>query len=433
MAPPPVSKRSPFAHARSNCTSLRTANAHVSNSGLPSALSAGNRIGAVSSVRPSPSDSVANSNDLLAYPKPRADYYPIRAISASFYAIIACIRRLLQSRLPCWLLLVFLPVLFLFSPAYHSPFLHSISQRPPTLSKPLVFAGKSTSDAGDLSKAAVALCIAGQMRTFRSSPVQLSILFHVLQPLRDAGHYVHVFFHVASDDIIPADLTISRSTNIFMSFAPASVTTFPVTTRCPVKSCPIKRDTACPHTLLRADECMSQVRAHELVNNVTFSWIYRTRPDIVFATNITLPSQLSDDLTVYTNMHSPYTNIYSHPWLRKTFPYSQNLLHAPVGDLIHIAPRRLASVVFSASKAFQDCHLFSMPNGTITPEVALSYWFARHAVSYRPMPWLWMLVRRFSGPECGNIPFIRTENTSLDYRYMQTCLSYKRTGVLPPI
>lgn len=364
--------------------------------------------------------------------KPRHDFYAVRA-NPSPSALSLRIRRLLLTRVPTWVFLLLFLLSVIFSHASLSSWMVSILRRDASFSEPVHIAHGRVDPREDATKAAVAVCIAGQMRTFRLFPVRLSILYHVLEPLRDAGHPVHVFFHVASGDISKSDFKTSPSTNLFMPFAPATLTTFPVTPRCPVKPCPIPRDTGCPHTLLRADECMMQVRAFERHTNVTFAWIYRTRPDIVIATNISLPSQLPDDLTLYTNMHEPFTNTYAHPWLRQTFPYSSRLLHDPVGDLVHIVPRRLAAVVFSASQAFQDCHLFHMPNGTITPEVALTYWLAKHAVTYRPMPWLWMLVRQYSGPECAKIPFIYTGNSSTDEQYMRTCLSYKRTGVLPPL
>lgn len=304
----------------------------------------------------------------------------------------------------------------------------------------------------------VAVCIAGQLRTFTQVQVRMSIMYHVLEPLRDAGFDVHTFFHLAESDASQLDMVdIARagSNNMFSSFGPATLsfsspdakhhhhheglnTKWKTDDNCPVPRCASpeadRADKVCPRTLLRADECMQQVRAvqRRLKNNRTFDWIVRTRPDIALATNISISSDMPTT-QLYANMHMPEMSLHAHDWLRQRFPNNTARVLSdrhPIGDLVHIVPASVAPVVFSASQAWMDCDLFNIHSGTIGPEVALIYWLVKHNLPYTPMPWLWMIVRRFDGPVCENVRHIQTADAKMNEQMLKTCASFKQTGVL---
>lgn len=276
----------------------------------------------------------------------------------------------------------------------------------------------------------VAVCLAGQLRSFHLFPVRNSIIFHLLEPLRDAGYPVHTFFHVGEEDVSsPNDIT--ELPNVFSAFGPASFSFFPVSDVCPISMCPNSRKTICPHTLIRGDQCMRQIEYYERRHNVSFSWFYRSRPDIILATNISLPTHL-DRHVLYANMHIPETSEHAHEWIRAKFPQHSHIVQNPLGDLVHILSRDIAPVIFTASQAFHECELFNFNNGTIGPEVALTYWVVKHAVPYMSMPWLWILFREHTGPVCDNVAYIRTGNATIDQFMLHVCSSLKRTGVLPP-
>lgn len=317
-----------------------------------------------------------------------------------------------------------------------------------------VLTPKSILNGKQLRKSTVAVCIAGQIRTFRNPHVRSSIHYHILQSLRDKGFFVHTFFHLSTSDITHNDFdgiyNTETNDSIFTSFTPASFSFYrqpqPRSSTsylsiqdddCPVSKCQqphaSSRKVVCPHTLLRADECMRRVEIFQNKYNISFEWIIRTRPDIALASNISVSSLSTDK--VYTNMHMSHMSKFAHPWLRQQFPkYAPHILNSNndnvVGDLIYVVPAKLANVVFRASNAFQDCQLFQMSNGTIGPEVALVYWLVKHTLNFESFPWLWMIVRHDTGPVCENVKFIRTNDEDLNLQMDSLCHSFKSSGVL---
>lgn len=284
----------------------------------------------------------------------------------------------------------------------------------------------------------IAVCITGQLRSFSQLSLRQSIKRHLLAPLRDTDALVHVFFHVGHSSPHGARLLRVRHASklaelALQEFQPVRISYFseaalPGPGRKVCSNTTRTMSKTYPPALLRAEQCLDLIAHHEKKNAKAYDWIYKTRPDVAFGSNISVPSSLRND-TLYMNQHNPGTSVHAHTWLRERFGAQSSLIHEPVGDHIFAASREVANVAFRAKNAFRECELYTLPHGTLNSEVGLTYWLSRTQVRYKPLPWFWMLVRE-DGPECQRVQWIRNK-TGLPYpSVLQTCLRYKETGKL---
>lgn len=276
----------------------------------------------------------------------------------------------------------------------------------------------------------VAVCIAGQLRSFHIRSVRNSILQHMIKPLREAGYGVHVFFHIAKSD------HLHRNDSRIVAFAPLTVSKFHETKGCERPKCTRKRNTIyktnCPFALYRADECLSEMQRFEQHNAMRFTWVYRTRPDVMFGTNVSLPQGLRTD-TIYTNEHNPGTSVHAHEWLSKKFvsEMPKGGIRNAVGDHVIVGARKVAGVALGAGAAFRDCDLFDLPKGTLNAEVGLTYWLVKHGIRFETRPWFWILVRNdSSGADCERVRFIQRKEKKENMRLVHLCNLYNHGGLL---
>lgn len=280
-------------------------------------------------------------------------------------------------------------------------------------------------------KQRVALCISGHFRSFHKPSVHISIKRNIVDVLKEAGYSVDVFFHVGKKDK-PRSRTRSSaspvSRHVLNYFNPVSISYFKNNDNgCHMTNCATSsRKATCPYALVRTEECLEHVKKHELRSGFTYDWIYKTRPDIAFGSRLSVPDEL-DERYLYTNQHNPGTSAHAHRWLRQKFGEKAKILGSPVGDQVLVASRKVAQKAFQASKAFADCNLYDLPNGTLNAEVGLTYWLVRNDIQYRTLAWFWILVRDFEGPECERLVYIKEETQDL----MEKCMQYKRSGHIP--
>lgn len=368
--------------------------------------------------------------------------------------------RLLRTITSIMLRSFFLATLFLLPPLYlrtnssaWKGHLRAAADRPSALAsaQALVVSGFSLQRAAlvetglqldnDNNNTRVALCIAGHLRSFARQSVRDSIRRHVIRPLRASGADVDVFFHVGRGSVGKGGKRALRRRErkakaAMEEFLPTRVSFFdnrptpvswPPGTKCNTKRKIMKHH---PPALLRGYECLLDVERHEQETGVKYGWVYKTRPDVAFGSDLSTPGELRDD-TLYVNMHMPGTSTHAHRWLREQFKRKAMVLNAPIGDHVLVAARKVADVALRAVDAFRECHLYHMPNGTLNSEVGLTYWLVRNSVKYRAVDWFWMLVRDEEGPECFRVKWIRNATHHDDMLLTRRCLEYKQTDRIP--
>lgn len=282
----------------------------------------------------------------------------------------------------------------------------------------------------------VALCIAGHLRSFGNAAVHNSIKRRVIHVLEIAGWKVDVFFYVGRDDVPKGRTSVAQpggTYDVIRSFKPVRVLHFPNDpTDCPTHNCTHARQGSvpCPHALLRAHQCVATVKEYELENGLRYQWVYKTRPDVAFGSDISVPQELMHDV-VYMNQHIPGTSTHAHQWLRSKFLKNATVLNHAVADHVVIASREVAELVHMADDAYRDCRLYELPSGTLNSEVGLTYWVAQHGIRYKTLPWFWMLVRDAEGPECARVQYIRDENGKHNADLTRKCEEFRKTGVIP--
>lgn len=285
----------------------------------------------------------------------------------------------------------------------------------------------------------VALCITGHLRSFLQRSIRLSIHRHIIHPLQDTGFAPHVFFHVGLDDAprtgrARAQRSTWSALSAMREFHPVRISYFsnarlpgPKRLKCKTARPVFK---SFPPALLRTEECLDLVAAHEKQKGMRYQWVYKTRPDVAFGSNVSTPVSLRLN-TLYMNQHIPGASVHAHPWLREQFGSNASVLSAPVADHVLIAGRETAEIAFRAKDAFRDCRLYQLPSGTLNSEVGVTFWLVINKVRYETMPWFWMLVRDIEGPECHRVQWIRNQPGRHGPNLTEKCLVYKDTGQLP--
>lgn len=248
-----------------------------------------------------------------------------------------------------------------------------------------------------------------------------------------------VFFHVGLHDVPKKgtarsgkNLTFSNTRTLLAEFSPVHVSWYGKTvTECKQSTCESKNRSLCPHALLRLEQCLDDVEKVEGRIGKQYDWIYRSRPDIAFGSDISSPLSLHPKV-VYTNQHIAGTSVHAHPWIRNTFPKYKRLVRSPIGDQIVVAHRQIAETAFRAVHGSFDCQLMDrMDRGTLNSEVILTYWLVKHGIAYDTLPWFWMLVREKTGPECHRVEWIR-KNHTIDLDLVNRCLAFRQSGKIPP-
>lgn len=341
------------------------------------------------------------------------------------------------NRSACYARYVFIALIFFLLPSLYvnqnpltwSVLLSAAAERPTAQDATVLVTGMSISELPSASR--VALCIVGHPRSFRQPSVHRSIRERVIRVLRDAGYVVDIFFHMGRGDVPRKGTSAAGRDGLSAAIQvmnPVSVSRYSNTDVCKLPHC-APSSVQCPHALYRISQCLEKIQEYETRTGTVYDWIYKTRPDIAFGTNITTPSSLRSD-TLYMNRHLPGTSMHAHKWLREKFPNNSQILGGPVADHIFVASRDVAKVAFRASQAFQDCDLYKLPKGTLNSEVGLTYWLFFNQIRYKAMPWFWMLVRDVEGPECSRVQWIERGVNVRYHNFTAICIHYLRTGNL---
>lgn len=314
----------------------------------------------------------------------------------------------------------------------------------------------------DFSLPRLALCIAGNARTFHYPMVHKRIIENVVHPLRTVAN-VDIFFIIKLNDnprpLHPRSPRESSSTRAAMAkFRPVSIrelgpdddilhgihpgryhpvykteldannnTVHILTKRLLSKplhpSCdadPASR-VFVPYALHRTHQCLSEIRSYEAAHRyVTYKYLYRIRPDVVFLDVIPMPMLLAPRIVITNAV--PSVNIHTlTKWLQKT----EKTTPPDTGDHFLAALTDDADIAFSAVNGMHDCKFFKLPI-LRNPEAMLLFWLlTKKLTPITPMV-AWVLVREDNGPECKRVQMLKVTNSLLKDAMVRKCEHFKR-------
>lgn len=280
----------------------------------------------------------------------------------------------------------------------------------------------------------VAVCIAGNARTFHYPFMHATMLHNIVRPLRNL-YDTDVFFIIRTDDIgarqtelraladasatmaavrkfHAVNVTLITSEDDFAHsarFLPRSARHYErllAPAHCGVTAVPTVR---LPHALFRARQCLSLIEAHERRQRMRYDWVYRLRPDVLVFDRILLPAQLRRD-RLYTNQGRPnVTDGMARYW---------SATHAdgkagdgPIADQMSMSSRVVAGTALRAFDALDDCDLYNA-RGQHIPEGIYRFWMMKRGIRYQAVPFDWVTVREHIGPECYRLYFQTGEHTN---------------------
>lgn len=310
------------------------------------------------------------------------------------------------------------------------------------------------------NKPRLALCIAGNTRTFHYRMVHERILENVLLPLRKVAT-VDVFFVVKLDDdprpLFPRSPASVASTRLAMSkFNPVSIRELtpyddilrsmdrsrfkpvyekkkqansgavlkqrllskPVAANCTAH--PGARAFV-PYALHRTRQCLSEIRTYEAsLRGLKYKYLYRIRPDVVFLDVIPMPTLLTPGTVVTNAVQALNTQTVVQWWYHKS-----NATAPDTGDHFLAALADDADIAFSAVDAVHDCELFKI-SILRNPESVMLYWFLTKNLTPVTPQAAWVLVRENVGPECIRLKLLRVENSLLRDAMVKRCERFRK-------
>lgn len=261
----------------------------------------------------------------------------------------------------------------------------------------------------------VAICLAGDARTFSLPLVHQSILDRVVYPIA-RKYKTDVFFSIAIDDetrslahkmqaltkavkLFNPVVTNIESAGIYNGHS-RKVNQFherfewlKAPERCGLSS----KDNIIrlPHTLYRASQCLDAISKYEQKSGVQYDWVYRLRPDIVMFDDIVTPDFLQHNV-YYSNQGR--TNV----TMRMGKYWISNYGHGGYGaiaDQMGVSSRRVADIMLRAWNAVDDCELYQ--TGFVSlPEDTLRFWALKLNQPYAAIPLNWAIVRHDLGAHC---------------------------------
>lgn len=296
----------------------------------------------------------------------------------------------------------------------------------------------------------VAVCIAGNARTFHYKFTHETLKREVIDRLRER-YETEVIFILRTDDQPtsgrPAALENRSATlTAVNSFIPTVVKwitdenelqmnepryvpnglTMYERIRPPDHCGPKYHPMRFPHTLFRSRQCATEIIAREKLRGATFQWVYRLRPDVILPDGIPMPHDLESHV-VYTNQGRPsVTEPTGYRW-RLSHRFSTPVADGPVADTISFGGRRVILDALSAYTVVEQCDVFQ---GEITngPENMLRYWLLERGVKWSAIPFDWIIIREYSGPECERLEY-QNGTGSDPIASMRRCVEFaKRFG-----
>lgn len=301
----------------------------------------------------------------------------------------------------------------------------------------------------------LALCIAGNARTFHYPRVHNNILENVVGVLRRHAD-VDVFFNIKIEDDprpnYPTARTNASATKTAMDkFFPVFVHELTnksedniqiddsryiikdgAATRLitkPLHNCSASDSSQAyiPHALHRASQCYRIVEEYERSHGLEYTWMYRIRPDVVFLEEIPPPTEIQPG-SVATNLIPSINTVAVAKWGVREYGYpDENASESGfphTGDHFMAVTRRDAEAGLNAVRAIDDCGLFKAPI-LRNSESQLMYWLMKHGLRLMNIPTLWVLIREGIGPECVRVRYFDLANKTLQSDMVRRCDEYK--------
>lgn len=277
----------------------------------------------------------------------------------------------------------------------------------------------------------VAVCLAGNARTFRLNFTHDSIRQHVIDVL-EPSYDTDVFFVISLDDPPRGQLPVApREDNATLAavakFHPVHVRLLDARTDVlrTLRVRRIFRDRRPPidvlrappgcaftpgangsirvaHTLLRARQCAFDIGEREKRTGMRYHWVYRLRPDVALLQDVPLPSQLRRDVYYSNQGRTNVTAALGAWWAARHAGRAAGASGSAgraVADQVGIMSREVAEVALRAFEASDDCELYAAPFLPL-PEEVLRFWLLKHDVRYSALPFDWVIVRERVGLEC---------------------------------
>lgn len=292
----------------------------------------------------------------------------------------------------------------------------------------------------------VAVCIAGNARTFRYPFMHTTILSNIIKPLR-REYDTDVFFILRMDDagarnrslrsfpdaeatlnavhqFAPTKFTWITSTNEFnhSRFIARTDSAYEAMSR--PQTCGPSRESAVrlPHALFRAKQCLEQIEEHEVATGSRFDWVYRLRPDVLVFDRVLLPRDLRKDILYCNQGRTSVTNDIGKWWLNTRGGVKAGF--GAIADQMSMCSRKVAAIALRAFDAVDDCELYNAV-GQHIPEGIYRFWLLKKRVRYEAVPFDWVTVREHVGPECYRLYFQIGQHSNWT-RSMARCYRFAR-------
>lgn len=268
----------------------------------------------------------------------------------------------------------------------------------------------------------VAVCFAGNLRTFNRPYIYQSLLRNVVLAIRGKNYHVDVFFNVKTrDNNITQGGPTDANETLFRQIAskyfdPVVVNElafdddFIPNNATVADKFSFHKPSFChpddynvigkPHSLYRFHQCSRLISAHEQERNVSYPYVYAIRPDLWINGTIYLPRQLRrNGNTLFTDM-SPVdppgdiAEMYRKTLRRRKVPYSTD--HMMAGT------RRVMDVAMNAHSSVDTCDVYKF-NRHLPQEMTLLRWMIVHHMEVASDPIPIVIARAGFGPECGGM------------------------------
>lgn len=339
-----------------------------------------------------------------------------------------------------------------------------------TLTSSVKYQNNGDAKVTETNRERVAICYAGNLRTFHHEFVHQVLLDRTIAPLK--AHYdTDVFFYVRLDDapqihaparapgplslkaalkFEPVDFTlvsngtVDEATREFMASREWKEGPFrheviadelgsvcdrwevDAQTNMDVLRAPDHCDTTTrirfPHTLMRSKQCLHKILERERSLGFKYDWVYRLRPDTVLLDEIPLPRELNRSIA-YTNQANPGASKHAAILWRRT----RNVTRAgggPINDQVMFSSRLVAAEFMSALSGINDCESYDSQLGMRPPENTLRLWMMKNKIEYRAIPFAWATILEHGGPTCDKLLYQNVPDHE-DWKYaLRLCLSF---------
>lgn len=307
---------------------------------------------------------------------------------------------------------------------------------------PQLHTSLSTSSNALVERPEVALCIAGNARTFYVPFVHNKIIENIIQPLR-SRYPTDVFVLMKISDnprpgfpevpvhkyatlqsiakLSPTVVTLLNSTHDYETTRMADGDNRTVIVPQYCKNVNPNATAMLPYTLVRSAQCLSAIEAREQERGKRYRWIYRARPDVALLDPIISPDDISTG-SIHTSA-GPWPSIKDliDWWQEKHEPF-RNI--PSFGDHFLAGRRREAGVAMRAIEAIDSCEIFDV-KGPRNSESSLGLWLLSNGLRIKSQLWSWSVVRTISGPDCDRMELVQVPDPVLRKIMIDKCKTFR--------